>query len=238
MISKKFARLRARNAYAVSRGVFLRWQCEDVFQGLPLFSPALPRPEGSRGGGGEEERIYIFFLVDCLVFSLFRSVFLSLSGSSFRVLPLCWPPRARRRLGVVGGRRPQGALGGGAPVSLPPQGGRARARCFARPPAVPAAAPFGVASSLRRAAAGGRSTQSGFRVSRGNIRNVHYRQNYRASGRPRTHSPAAAAPPHTRPRTPCRKDGLGGCGCRCCRRDGWRGEKKCYGSRHRGGVYN
>lgn len=182
--------------------------------------------------------IYIFFLVDCLVFSLFRSVFLLLSSSFFRVLPLRWPPRARRRLGVGGGRRPQGALGGGAPVSLPPQGGRARARCFDRPPAVPAAAPFGVASSLRRAAAGGRSTLSGFRVSRGNIMNVHYRKKYRASGRPRTHSPAAAAPPHTRPRTPCRKDRLGGCGCRCCRRAGWRGEYKCYGSRQRGGVYN
>ena len=95
-VSKKFARLRARNAYAVSSFRLARWQCEDVFKGLPLFSSALPSPEGSRGGGGEEERIYIFFLVDCPVFSLFRSIFLLLSGFSFRVLPMCWPTSERR----------------------------------------------------------------------------------------------------------------------------------------------
>ena len=96
-VSKKFARLRARNAYAVSSFRLARWQCVDVFKGLPLSSYALTRPEGSRGEGGEEERIYIFFLLDCLVCFLFRSVFLLLSGSSFRVLPMCWPTSARRR---------------------------------------------------------------------------------------------------------------------------------------------
>ena len=136
-ILKKIARLRARNAYAVSRCCFARWQCEDVFPGLPLFSSALPRPEGSRGGGGEDENIYFFFLVDCLVFSLFRSVFLLLSGFFFGCF-LCagrLAPAAAWAAAAVAA--PLGLSAAARPCRCPHKGGAPVRVASPVPPAAP-----------------------------------------------------------------------------------------------------